>query len=521
MNLKLLEEAVKDSLTLAFLAGILVVGGSCACDSRTRRVTEPRALREVRDLMGLDLMTTEGPQSILQGSPVDYVGYQVLPVSFDALPSCSSHNGFKASGALWLPGSAEPMPGVLILPGHFGEGKSSGEVQELAHSLAARGIMAFAVDPPGVEEWDDPEHQLHFEAGAHNRAVLRAAGSSALALQVEVARQGLRVMRAMASPSRVAVVGVSGGAVTTFYLLLVEPSLDGGALVSYVTIPRELPSGGCPCDVLPGLPGLDPALMAAMDRPALWISETPRDPPVGLDRHSRHLVIEGPHGIDLRQRREVIRWLEGLLEWRPRDPKRAERCLLNPPYTQTEYLRSKPASGASIFELALARGTRRSWVPRNEQPLPWSLRCRGIGPVVLVSPGATGAAEALMAAGFEACEIEITVDNWEIEKTLAKGGFPADRVVASLKEAASQRDAVALWGAGGWGIPVAGTGYPFVLQRPVRRLEDIDPQRDDAWVHAPGIWWGAIDDLYGPAIAIAEDPSLLPVAIRRAHPELP
>ena len=91
--------------------------------------------------------------------------------------------GFEVSGALWTP-SKPGRVGVVIAHGHYGQGKSGAEAQEIAHRLAARGVWVLSVDSPGVEEGDVPGRQIHFSEGAHNRGLLVAGGSSALALQL-------------------------------------------------------------------------------------------------------------------------------------------------------------------------------------------------------------------------------------------------------------------------------------------------------------------------------------------------
>ena len=129
-----------------------------------------------------------GPANLVQiGSPEESFGASVQRVRFDLRP------GFQVSGALWTP-DKPTSAGVVVAHGHYGQGKSSAEAQEISHRLAANGAYVLAVDTPGVEEWDVPGRRIHFEDGAHNRAFLVAGGSSALALQLDILRRGLDVL---------------------------------------------------------------------------------------------------------------------------------------------------------------------------------------------------------------------------------------------------------------------------------------------------------------------------------------
>ena len=113
------------------------------------------------------------------GLPKRAVNATVQTVSFSLRP------GFEVRGALWTPTMPSDV-GVIVAHGHYGQGKSGAEAQEIAHRLAARGAWVLAVDTPGVEEWDIDDRQIHFDDGAHNRGILYARGTSAMALQVDI-----------------------------------------------------------------------------------------------------------------------------------------------------------------------------------------------------------------------------------------------------------------------------------------------------------------------------------------------
>ncbi len=321
----------------ASLAGLLL--GCTPAPEPTAQPTGPAIVPAdaavVVAAMGLARLETDAPLAVEIGEPTAYPGYTVSPLSFEAWP------GFRTSAALWLPEGEGPFPGVLVLPGHFGEGKAAGECQEVAHALAARGYAALAVDMPGVEEWEGPDRQLHFESGAHNRAVLLAAGSSALGLQVHVSRRGLDALVEAAPVDRIAATGASGGAVLAFYLALAEPRVHAIALASFVGIPRE-EGGGCFCDALPGSPGPDPATLAALPQTSLWMGEIPRERLEGLPSNALFHVLPGPHSYTAEMRTLALPWLDEQLGWEPPDTERAQQVLEQPPYTPGAALRSHP-----------------------------------------------------------------------------------------------------------------------------------------------------------------------------------
>lgn len=492
---------------------LLVASWMGACDGPPRTVAVPSGRDVGAELLaatGLPRFPVDAPLEVVEGVPLAQPGYTVRPVSFAAA------RDFRASAALWRPDGEGPFPGVLVVPGHFGEGKSAGECQEVAHALAARGVAALAVDVPGLEEWDVPGRQIHFEAGAHNRAVLAAAGVSALGLQLHVLRRGLAAFRELVPLERVAATGASGGAILSFYLLFAEPDLAGAALVSFVPLPREARAGGCPCDTVPGWPGPDPLVRAAVRQPTLWLSEIPQPRPDGLPANARFQVVPGPHSYTRDHRGVALPWLDDLLDHRVRDRAEAARVLANPPYVPSEALRSPVMEGArTVFDLAQELGTDRPWTPRIRDDVPYELDCRGSGPVVVVAGGGRPDRDAIVGAGLRACALSVPEDEVGLAEAIATGGAWADRYASAVAVAARRTEAVGAWGAGAWAVPVAASGVPCVLRDPILRLDQVDPARDPAWVHVPGGWWGGLERLYATARSTGSDPATLAAMLAR------
>ena len=102
-------------------------------------------------------------------------GYVVSHVEFRVF-DVPGTDGWRATGALFEPLAREAGAyGVVVGTGHFGQGKSAPESQEIAHRLAAVGARVLVVDAPGMEDQDVRGRWIHFDRGAHHRAWLAAA----------------------------------------------------------------------------------------------------------------------------------------------------------------------------------------------------------------------------------------------------------------------------------------------------------------------------------------------------------
>jgi len=221
---------------------------------------------------------------------------------------------------LWLPPSPGPWPGLLVAHGHFGEGKSSGESQAPAHVMVARGWAVLAMDTPGVEEGDVPGRQIHHNDGSSNRALLEAAGTSAMAIQLHGLQAGLDYLSAHHDLDSIAVTGASGGSVQSLYLLKIDPRPMAAVLASPVPMPREPGAGGCTCDVVPDWAVPDPGFLKDLTRPSLWLSELDKPAPPGLPASATWEVIPSPHGFSAPMIQRAADWLDDTMGREPHGP---------------------------------------------------------------------------------------------------------------------------------------------------------------------------------------------------------
>lgn len=449
-----------------------------ACTSSEPDIT-PAAPGAVARHAGMDVWT-RAPLDPVEGEVLPYDGYTVRPVSLQVF------EGYRVSAALWLP--QQIQGGVLMAHGHFGQGKSSGEAQGPAHLYARNGYAVLAVDTPGVEEGDRPDRAIHFEKGATNRALLWAHGTSAMAVQLHGLQAGLDYLQGY-SPDLV-VAGSSGGAVQALYILLSDPRPKAAVLASMVSVPREARASGCPCDVLPGWEGPDPALLASLDRPVLWMSEvdgTPR--PQGLPKDSSYQVHPGPHGFEEAMQRASLDFLAkhlgGTATWYP------------PTNTPESALASTDAGPAGLIQMASAFPPREA-VAASRKPSVTAY-CEGAGPRVVTLGAEPVDLQAL--DGFEVCVVDLGLDELGVTEGLVRNQVYALALAAALEDVRPGP----VYAVGPWAVIAALSGRPYVA-----RSAQGTPRPDSpAWTVVPGF-----DYAYGDALLVGDDPAVLVDALR-------
>lgn len=426
-----------------------------------------------------------------------------------SLPLGDGIPAFSLSVLIFEP--AQPtQAGVVVTHGHFGGGKGDPTAQQIAWRLARRGARVVIVDSPGVEEWAVAGRQIHGPAGAHNRAWLAAAGTSALALQVAGVHRAIDLLSARGA-SRIGLTGASGGAVQAFYAGVSDPRVQAVAMASVPPIPREQRAGGCPCDQLPGMPGPDPEVLASLEIAGLWMAEVEQPRPEGLGPSVRFEVVLGSHGYDPAMQQQALAFFDQQLPlrsvpWQDAVPQVDLRT---------------PGSGAnpalSIRDLPV-RPTA-SWQPEPDPQAPYEVDCRGTGPVVLVAGGEARDLAALAAVGLSTCALTVPPDATALADAIGGGKAAADRPAGATRRAVQRRGAVAVYAVRAWALPASTAGVPFVVRDPVSTLAALDPEHDPPWVHVPGAWWGAIDRALAPALLTSDDPELLATTL--AHAVLP
>lgn len=378
---------------------------------------------------------------------------------------------------------------VLLAHGHFGGGKSTPEVQQLAQRLLALGVRVLAVDTVGMEEWAQPSRFVHGPEAAHHRAYLLSQGSSALGLHLAGLQAGLDVLAAD-GVTEVVAAGASGGAAQAFWLAMLDDRVSAVALASPPALPRAPGTGGCSCDHVPGHPGPDPAALAALPVPSLWLSEAETPPLEGLGPLATWQSIPGEHGFPLAMQDAVLSWLSLEQGW--------NLPLPAPPAGAVLRLRT-PGPGEDRAHrglLELAAATREDWQPRPAETVRYRVQCKGRGTTALVVGLSAGDLALLPATEHRLCVVEVDTDPLDIDRAFVAGTPYADRVVSTLKHAAKEVGAIEVWAARGWSVAAAGTGEPCVLVEPPRRPQSLMADPETVWAHVPGLWSGGAARLW-------------------------
>lgn len=435
------------------------------------------------------------------GAAEDIPGGSLLPTRLPLWP------GFDAHGALLRP-TAPTGAGVIVAQGHFGEGKSSPEAQEIALRLVQRGATVVLIDTPGMEEADRPGRHIHFDSGAHNRALLAAGGTSAMALQLALLSRGVDLLEAE-GVTRIGATGASGGAVQAMYLALTDDRIDAAVLASFPPTPREARAGGCPCDQVPGWPGPDPSVSAAVSVPSLWLRDQPGDAPKGLPANGTYRETEGPHSYTLEMQRHALAFFDRHLDLGP-----APADGLGPAGIRPIRTAALTQADLDIADLKIHLTPSARWKPGRVGDGHHELSCAGSGPVVLVAGGTPADQTVLVESGLRACMVRIPEDAVGHDVAIATGGTPYTHVLAGALAAAAERVAArGIYSVRGWGIVAAGTGLPYVVRGSIATPADIDPERDATWIHVPGAWWGALDPVWADAWAVHDAPEPLAHAL--------
>ena len=166
-------------------------------------------------------------------------GYRVEKVIYESQPR------YYVTANLYVPTKGKPpYPAMLGTAGHSANGKAMEGYQRVWISLARRGFVVLAYDPPGqgerYEYFDIEKGKPRFGSTTEHTM----AGLQCLLTGTNFARwelwDGIRgydylLTRKEVDPRRIGVAGNSGGGTQTAYLQVVEPRLAAAAPACYIT----------------------------------------------------------------------------------------------------------------------------------------------------------------------------------------------------------------------------------------------------------------------------------------------
>ncbi|HSD65839.1 MAG TPA: alpha/beta fold hydrolase [Vicinamibacteria bacterium] len=272
-------------------------------------------------------------------------GYRVEMLVYESLP------GFHVTANVYVPRRpAPPFPAVLGVAGHSANGKASATYQRAWISLAKRGFLVLAFDPPGQGERSlafDPDlgrSRVGIGTREHDLSGLQCLLTGSHFARYEL-WDGIRAVdylltRKDVDAGRLAVAGNSGGGTQAAYLAVVEPRLAAAVSSCYMTSWKELWLDPGPQDAEQDLPGflahgLDFAdfALAFAPRPFLILSATRDFFPIAGARsaydearrayerlgHADRVGFfeyDDAHGWSKPRREATYRWLERWLHGR-------------------------------------------------------------------------------------------------------------------------------------------------------------------------------------------------------------
>jgi cephalosporin-C deacetylase-like acetyl esterase len=185
---------------------------------------------------------------------LDHPDYKVEKLVYESMPQ------FYVTADVYVPKNAKPpFPAVLGAAGHSPQGKAFATYQAAWVSLAKRGILVLAYDPPGqgerVEYLDQTTGKPLLTPGG--TAEHRMAGLQCLLTGTNIARyfiwdaiRGVDYLltRPDVDPHRLGVAGNSGGGTQAAYLAVFEPRLAAAVPSCYITSWQTLWAGPGPQD---------------------------------------------------------------------------------------------------------------------------------------------------------------------------------------------------------------------------------------------------------------------------------
>jgi cephalosporin-C deacetylase-like acetyl esterase len=219
---------------------------------RPAEVSERQAYIRTKVLEALGGFPERTPLNPRITGTLERDGYRVEKLIYESLPR------FYVTASLYLPTSgAPPYPAVLGASGHSANGKAMETYQRVWISLAKRGFLVLAYDPPGqgerYEYFDLERGKPRFGSTTEHTM----AGTQCLLTGINFARyelwdavRGLDYLltRPEVDPKRIGVAGNSGGGTQTAYLQVVEPRLAVAAPSCYITSWEKLWAGPGPQD---------------------------------------------------------------------------------------------------------------------------------------------------------------------------------------------------------------------------------------------------------------------------------
>ncbi|MFH1964113.1 MAG: prolyl oligopeptidase family serine peptidase, partial [Acidobacteriota bacterium] len=220
----------------------------------------------------------------------DYDGFRVEKVIYESVP------GFHVTALLYLPLSAPPYPGVLLLCGHTENGKAG--YQEAGMLMAKNGIACLCPDPIGQGERRqllDETGQPVFESSTteHNiegiAPILLGNNIAAYMIWDGIRSIDYLVSRPDIDAGRIGCTGNSGGGNMTSYLMALDDRIACAAPSCFISTTRRKNESPGPGDAEQNIHA---QTAYGMDHPDYILMRAPR-PTLVLSATRDYVPVEG------------------------------------------------------------------------------------------------------------------------------------------------------------------------------------------------------------------------------------
>ncbi len=172
-------------------------------------------------------------------------GYRIEKIIFEAMPA------YYVTGCLYVPeGVKGRVPAILNVIGHNQEAFRNELYQVINYNLVKKGMMVFAIDPPGQGEhvqYFDPK--INFSSVGYTVVEHTYFGNQCFLTGSSAARyftwEGIRAIDYLVSrndvdPERIGVTGFSGGGTVTSYISAFDERVKVSVPCSWATMNRAL-----------------------------------------------------------------------------------------------------------------------------------------------------------------------------------------------------------------------------------------------------------------------------------------
>jgi hypothetical protein len=189
------------------------------------------------------------------GVPLDYKetgvikmgGYEVRNIYYQ------SRKDFYVTGNLYVPEGKGPFPAVIVMHGHWSQGRLAERVQARGHSLAKNGYVCLTVDAFGSGERATNHGEYEYHGNMLGGSLMNL-GETLMGIQVVDNMRGVDLLCSFdfVDASKIGATGASGGGNQTMWLAAMDDRIAAAMpVVSVGTFQSYVMNSNCMCELLP------------------------------------------------------------------------------------------------------------------------------------------------------------------------------------------------------------------------------------------------------------------------------